>query len=281
MKVVVTGASGQLGSELKDVLSNLSSIEAFFLDRKQLPLDQPILVQDILAMYEPDVVVHAGAYTAVDRAESESELANIVNHLATEEIAQYCHRTGSRMIFISTDYVFDGTSANPLTEEEPVSPINTYGMTKLKGERATQKWCHDAIIIRTSWVYSTYGANFVKTMLRLMEERDEIAVIDDQIGSPTYARDLAQAIRTILMHKEWKAGVYHFSNEGSISWYDFAQAIKEIRQLDCRINAIPTSSYPTAAKRPHYSLLDKTKIKGTYQVVVPDWRSSLEAMLQL
>ncbi|MDH5828667.1 dTDP-4-dehydrorhamnose reductase [Sphingobacterium faecium] len=278
-RVVVTGATGQLGSELKVILEQDLSKECFFLDRKQLPLDQIMLIQDILAMYQPDVIVHAGAYTAVDLAESETVLADQVNHLATDEIAQYCRLHGVQLIAISTDYVFDGNSSTPLTEDAAVSPINVYGETKLKGEQAIQKWCPKAIIIRTSWVYATFGKNFVKTMLRLMSERDSISVINDQIGSPTSAHDLAKAIVTIINSDKWAGGLYHYSNEGEISWYDFAVAIRELKQLDCDIVAIPTTSYPTPAKRPSYSLLDKTKIKTVYGVEVPFWRDSLAACL--
>src|SRR5690606_25590050 len=170
--------------------------------RKQLPLDQTMIIPDILGMYQPDIIIHAGAYTAVDQAESEAELADRVNHLASEEIAQYCRLQGCKLLAISTDYVFDGSASTPLSEDAPLSPINTYGLTKLKGEQAIQKWCPEAIIIRTSWVYSTYGKNFVKTMLRLMRERDEIAVINDQIGAPTYAKDIAQAIVAIIDSKK-------------------------------------------------------------------------------
>ena len=279
MRIVVTGASGQLGSELHELLVNDTERECYFLDRKQLPLDQILLIQDILAMYQPDLIIHAAAYTAVDKAEDEYETANLVNHLAAEEIAQYCRFHGAKLIAISTDYVFDGNAAVPLTEEAPTAPINSYGQTKLAGERAIQKWCPEAIIIRTSWVYSAYGKNFVKTMCRLMAERDEVNVINDQIGSPTYAKDLAIAILKVADAPDWKGGIYHYSNEGQISWYDFAVAIRDFRSFDCQVKPIPTSAYPTPAKRPKYSLLDKSKIKAAFNVAVPDWKSSLAKML--
>ncbi|SFS97330.1 dTDP-4-dehydrorhamnose reductase [Sphingobacterium wenxiniae] len=280
MKILITGANGQLGSELQEILREQSDKECYFLDRKQLPLDQTLIIQDILAMYQPDIIIHAAAYTAVDKAESESDLADAVNHLASEEIAQYCRLHGAKLLAISTDYVFDGGSVNPLAENAPVNPINIYGLTKLRGEQAIQKWLPEAIIIRTSWVYSTYGNNFVKTMIRLMSERDEISVINDQIGSPTYAKDLAQAIVAIVEGENWVSGIYHYSNEGEISWYDFAEAIKEIKGLECKIHPIPTAQYPTPAKRPKYSLLDKSKIKRIFGVEVPYWRESLRKMLE-
>lgn len=279
-KILVTGANGQLGSELKELLGKNEKFHTFFLDRKQLPLDHTLLIHDILAMYEPDIIIHAAAYTAVDKAESEPALADTVNHLASEEIAQYCRLHDVKLIAISTDYVFDGNSDKPLPEYASVNPINTYGETKLKGEQAIQKWLPEGIIIRTSWVYSTYGNNFVKTMIRLMTERDDISVINDQIGSPTYAKDLAEAIVSIIEGNVWQGGVYHYSNEGETSWYDFAEAIKEIKGLDCKINPIPTTQYPTPAKRPKYSLLDKSKIKMVYGIEVPDWEQSLNLMLE-
>ncbi|QQD16438.1 dTDP-4-dehydrorhamnose reductase [Sphingobacterium sp. UDSM-2020] len=274
-RIVITGASGQLGQELKVLLEHDAEKECFFLDRKQLPLDQTFIIQDILGMYQPDLIIHAGAYTAVDQAESESDLADLVNHLAADEIAQYCRLHGTQLIAISTDYVFDGNSRAALTEDAPVSPINVYGETKLKGEQAIQKWYPETIIIRTSWVYSTFGKNFVKTMLRLLSERDSISVINDQIGSPTSAADLAKAIVHIVDGESWQGGVYHYSNEGEISWYDFAVAIRDIKGLTCEIQGIPTTAYPTPAKRPQYSLLDKTKIKATFGVEVPFWKDSL------
>lgn len=280
MKILVTGSSGQLGSELRSLAENHSSYETFFLDRKQLPLDQTNLIQDMLGIYQPDIIIHSAAYTAVDKAESEPLEADRINHLASEEIAQYCRLNNTKLIAISTDYVFDGESASPLTEDADVNPINVYGKTKLLGELAIQKWAPHYVIIRTSWVYSTFGANFVKTMIRLMTERSEISVIADQIGSPTYARDLAKAIWQIVEFDSWENGIYNFSNEGEISWYDFALEIRNLRGLECKINAIPTESYPTPAQRPKYSLLSKDKIKSTFGVTVPHWKESLSSMLE-
>lgn len=280
MRILITGASGQLGSELKELAHHDPINEFFFLSRAELPLDQIMIIGDVLGMYEPELIIHAGAFTAVDKAESESELAAKVNYLASEEIAQYCYKHGTNLIAISTDYVFDGNSSSPLKEDAATDPINTYGKTKLEGERVILKWAKDAIILRTSWVYSTYGNNFVKTMIRLMSEREDISVISDQIGSPTYARDLAEVIFAIIKSGKWQGGVYHYSNEGQISWYDFACAIKEIKGLDCRINPISTSDYPTAAKRPKYSLLDKSKIKSTFGISIPEWRESLTQMIE-
>lgn len=279
MRIVITGANGQLGSELRHLWRYKEGYECFFLDRKQLPLDQIMIIQDILGMYQPELIVHAGAYTAVDKAEVEVEQAEIVNYLATEEIAQYCRLNGCKLLAISTDYVFDGNSKLPLSEDAAVSPINTYGLTKLKGEQAIQKWWPESIIIRTSWVYSGYGNNFVKTMLRLMREREEISVIDDQIGSPTSARDLARAIGVIVDSGTWEAGIYHYSNEGKASWYEFAIAIRDAIGLTCKINSISTAEYPTPAKRPKYSLLDKSKIKRVYGLEIPHWKDSLRAVI--
>jgi len=279
MKIIVTGRNGQLGSELYDILSSQPDKECIFLDRETLPLDQPEKIAKALSAYKADYFIHAAAYTAVDKAESEEELADKVNHQSSAEIAKYCAENGVKLIAISTDYVFDGNSSRALSEDAAVDPINVYGATKLSGEQAIQKYDPNAIIIRTSWVYSTYGNNFVKTMIRLMTEREEISVINDQIGSPTYAHDMANAIVDIINAEKWLPGIYHFSNEGETTWYDFAAAIKEIKGLNCKINPIPTTAYPTPAKRPAYSLLDKQKIKQHYGVEVPFWRNSLERML--
>ena len=280
MNIVVTGANGQLGSELKVLAEQDRGNSYFFLDRKALPLDQRLIIQDILGIYQPDLIIHCAAYTAVDKAEQEPELADAINHLATEEIAQYCRLNQTKLIAISTDYVFDGSSRTPLREDESPAPVNTYGLTKLKGEQAIQKWCPEGIIIRTSWVYSTFGNNFVKTIIRLMTEKEKISVINDQIGSPTYAKDLAQAILDIIHSDNWVGGIYHYSGEGAISWYDFAIAIRDACHLSCEITPIPSSQYPTPAKRPEYSLLDKSKIKSIFKVKVPYWADSLQQMLK-
>lgn len=279
LKLLITGASGQLGSELKELLMERADFECFFIDRHALPLQHTALIQDVLGMYQPDIIIHTAAYTAVDKAESEAHLVDQVNHLASEEIAQYCRLYGAKLIAISTDYVFDGTSSLPLAEDAVVAPLNVYGLSKLKGEQAIQKWAPDSIIIRTSWVYSAYGNNFVKTMIKLMKSRDELSVVNDQVGSPTYAKDLAQAILHIVQSAKWEPGVYHYSNEGEASWCDFAVAIRDIAGLSCTIRGVRTAEYPTVAKRPAYSLLDKTKIKTVYGVAVPPWGSSLERML--
>ncbi|MFD2598082.1 dTDP-4-dehydrorhamnose reductase [Sphingobacterium corticis] len=279
MKILVTGGNGQLGSEIKDLSGSYPNSEFLFTSRAEMPLDNLDAIDNALQSFQPDVVINAGAYTTVDKAESEPELADKVNHLAVAQIAKWVKANNSKLIHVSTDYVFQGDSNVPLKEGEPTNPINIYGATKQKGEQAIVDSEAEAIIIRTAWVYSTYGANFVKTMIRLMTERDEISVISDQIGSPTYARDLAKAILQIVHGAKWTNGIYHFSNEGEISWYDFAIAIRDLSSLDCKINAIPTEQYPTPAKRPKFSLLDKTKIKETFDVEIPFWKNSLTSML--
>lgn len=279
MKILVTGAHGQLGSEIKDLSNNYVAHTFIFVDREEMPLDDPARVLDLLEIIQPDLILSGGAYTAVDKAESEPDLVDIINHQAVAAMARWTKENNKKLIHVSTDYVFQGNSSTPLKEDEPTDPINTYGLSKQRGEEAIMSSGADAIIIRTAWVYSSYGANFVKTMIRLMKERDEISVIKDQIGSPTYARDLAKVILDIAHSDKWTKGIYHFSNEGEISWYDFAMAIREFQDLKCKINAIPTEQYPTPAKRPKYSLLDKTKIKDTFGVQVPVWKKSLKEML--
>lgn len=279
MKILVTGAYGQLGSEIKDLSVKYPDDSFIFVDREEMPLDNLTEVLNVLETEHPDLIISSGAYTAVDKAESEPELVDIINHQAVALMAKWAKENEKKLIHISTDYVFAGNSSTPLKEDEPTDPINVYGLSKQRGEAAIISSGSDAIIIRTAWVYSSYGANFVKTMIRLMTERDEISVIADQIGSPTYARDLAQAILVVAHSDNWTKGIYHFSNEGEISWYDFAVTIRELRHLNCRINPIGTEQYPTPAKRPKYSLLDKTKIKNIFGVNVPEWRQSLSEML--
>ena len=280
-KILVTGATGQLGSELAVLSKNYSQFEWFFADRTQVSLDDLSVLQGQLETIQPNIILNCGAYTAVDKAETEKELADTVNHLAVAVIAQYAKGNNVKLIHISTDYVFDGNSSLALTEDANTAPINVYGLTKLAGEKAALEINPNVIIIRTSWVYSSFGNNFVKTMQRLMQERESISVVNDQLGSPTYAADLAQAILTILTHPKWEAGIYNFSNEGEISWYEFALAIKEIGGYTCEVSGIPSSAYPTPAKRPSYSLLDKSKIKSTFGVVVPGYKESLRKCMEL
>lgn len=280
-KILVTGANGQLGSELNVLSKSYSQFEWFFADRANLDLCDLENLAAKLTSINPQFIINCAAHTAVDKAESEFELADVLNHQAVAIMAKWCETNNCKLIHISTDYVFDGNAAMALDELAPTNPINVYGVTKLAGEKACIRENPSAIIIRTSWVYSSFGANFVKTMSRLMQERDSLNVVNDQIGSPTYAADLAQAIMRIITQNHWQAGIYHFSNEGEISWYEFALAIKEIGGFDCTVSGIPSSAYPTPTKRPQYSLLDKTKIKKVFGVVVPEYKESLVRCMEL
>ena len=280
-KILVTGANGQLGSELRELSVHYSQFEWVFADRSVLDLSDLISISNVLDTIQPQIIINCAAYTAVDKAETETELADVLNHQAVGVVAQWSANHDCRLVHVSTDYVFDGNSNVALIEEAPTGPINVYGQTKLAGEQACIRENPNAIVVRTSWVYSRFGNNFVKTMSRLMQERESLNVVNDQIGSPTYAADLAQAILTIVTHSHWQAGIYHFSNEGEISWYEFAVAIQEIGGFNCALSGIPSSDYPTPAKRPHYSLLDKSKITTTFGVVVPGYRESLEQCMGL
>lgn len=280
-KILVTGSNGQLGSELRLLSGNYPQFDWIFADRNMISLDNLSVLEKQLEQIHPNIIINCGAYTAVDKAESEEELADTINHFAVGILANWSSKNNSKLIHVSTDYVFDGTSSTALTENAPTNPINVYGATKLAGEHLCLQKNPEAIILRTSWVYSSFGNNFVKTMSRLMIERDTLSVVNDQIGSPTYAADLAQAIITIITHSNWTGGIYNFSNEGEISWYEFALAIKEIGGYTCEVSGIPSSSYPTPAKRPAYSLLDKSKIKKEFQVAVPNYKESLKVMMSL
>ncbi|MDI6034438.1 dTDP-4-dehydrorhamnose reductase [Flavobacterium sp. LB2P84] len=280
-KILVTGATGQLGSELMVLSKNYPQFEWIFADRTQVSLDNLDVLRSQLETIHPNFILNCGAYTAVDKAETEQELANIVNHLAVGIIAQYAKDRSVKLIHISTDYVFDGTSSVALTEEAITKPINVYGTSKRAGELTCLKLNSDAIIIRTSWVYSRFGNNFVKTMQRLLQERDTISVVNDQIGSPTYAADLAQVMMDIVTAEDWISGIYNYSNEGEISWFEFVLAIQEIGGYTCEVNGIPSSAYPTPAKRPAFSLLDKSKIKEVFSINVPYYKDSLRRCMRL
>ena len=278
--ILVTGANGQLGSELKKLSSAYSQYTFTFLTKDEFPLNDTERIKDYLKSNQFDFLINCAAYTAVDKAESEKELAWQINATAVSVLAAACRDNNIKFLHISTDYVFDGTAKEPYKVDDLTNPQTVYGASKLEGERLAMNENSDAIIIRTSWVYSSYGNNFVKTMLRLFQEKEEISVVNDQIGSPTYAADLAGLIMKMISLGQWYAGIYHFSNEGVISWYDFANAIKKISGSNCKISPISTSAYPTPAKRPAYSVLNKNKIQQLYGIQFRDWKESLADCLK-
>ena len=279
--LLVTGADGQLGSELKKIAFSPLD-EVFFTDVAELDITDKKAVEDYVSRNDIDTIVNCAAYTAVDRAEEESDRAELINVRAVENLADVAMREGCLLVHVSTDYVFDGMASEPYTEKSVVNPQTVYGCTKLAGERAIKRSGCLAIIIRTAWLYSEFGNNFVKTMLRLAEEKGELNVVSDQVGTPTYAADLAAAIVHVLADDcvAEKTGIYHFSNEGICSWYEFAQEIMRLSGEKCKVNAIATVDYPTKAHRPAYSVLDKTKIKEKFGVSVPEWKEALGRMME-
>lgn len=252
-----------------------------FVTKEELPIDNAEAVDQYFNAHSIDVCVNCAAYTAVDKAETEKEKAFAINGDAVGNLAVLCKERNVRFIHVSTDYVFDGTATTPYKEDHPVKPIGVYGASKLKGEELAMQNNPASIIIRTSWVYSSFGNNFVKTMLRLMKERESINVVDDQHGCPTYAADLAAAIMDIISGESIMPGIYNFSNHGIINWYQFATAIKELTNSNCTVNPIPSSQYPAPAKRPAYSVLETTKIRETFNVVIPEWKDSLKKCLAI
>lgn len=277
MRILVTGAAGQLGNELHNVLEQNKPGITLYTDIHDLDLTDAAAVRKYIVDNEISHIVNCAAFTAVDKAEQEPAICAKVNTDAVKNIAEVAADYGVKVIQISTDYVFDGTAHLPYRESDKVNPISTYGTTKRKGEMVLLSMSPDAVIIRTAWLYSPYGNNFVKTMLRLGAERSELGVVCDQIGTPTYARDLAEAIYAILTARQWVPGIYHFSDEGACSWYDFTKAIHRIAGITgCNVKPIMTDDYPTAAARPPYSVLDKTRIKKTYGITIPHWEESLQ-----
>lgn len=279
--ILVTGANGQLGKEMQAIAATYPDYNFLFVTKEDLLIDNAEAVKNYFSNHVIDVCVNCAAYTAVDKAERESEKAFAINGEAVGNLARLCKEKKALFIHISTDYVFDGTATVPCKEDHPVKPVNAYGASKLKGEELALQYNPASIIIRTSWVYSSFGNNFVKTMLRLMKERESINVVSDQQGCPTYAADLAAAIMEIISGENVTPGIYNFSNHGIINWYQFAVAIKELIESNCIVNPIPTSQYPTPAKRPAYSVMDTTKIRQTFNVVIPEWKESLKNCLQL
>jgi len=280
--ILVIGSQGQVGSEIQ-ALSSQYNYNFFFTNKNQLNITDYPSIRNFITYNNIDTIINCVAYTAVDRAEKEQELADNINHLATEYLAKVAKEKSIKLIHISTDYVFDGKNFKPYLETDKTNPNSIYGTTKLNGERKLIEINPiNSIIIRTSWVYSSFGNNFVKTMLKLGKEKESLGVIFDQVGTPTYARDLAKTILDILPKIENRnVEIYHYSNEGVLSWYDFAKEIMRMAKLKCDINPIETKEYPTPAKRPHYSLLNKTKIKKEFHIEIPFWKDSLDECLKL
>jgi dTDP-4-dehydrorhamnose reductase len=282
MNILITGCNGQLGNEMQ-LLEEVNPQHTYFnTDVAELDITDSAAIEKFVNENQIDGIVNCAAYTAVDKAEDNQELCRLLNTVAPGYLAAAIEKRGGWLIQVSTDYVFDGTNHTPYTEDEPTCPNSVYGSTKLDGEKAAQQACSRTMIVRTAWLYSTFGNNFVKTMIRLGKEKPELGVIFDQIGTPTYARDLAVALFAAI-NQGVVPGIYHFSNEGVISWYDFTKAIHRIAGItSCHVRPLHTAEYPTPANRPHYSVLDKTKIKQTYNIEVPYWEESLkECILKL
>ncbi|RYG22209.1 MAG: dTDP-4-dehydrorhamnose reductase [Chitinophagaceae bacterium] len=273
--LLIVGAAGQLGQCLKAVAER-RAIDLILPSEQEANILKPDQLSTLFQKEKPSYVINCAAYTAVDKAEDEVDLAKAINDTGASNLATACKQIGATLIHISTDFVFGGDTVALLTEDDPAKPINVYGQTKLDGEVAVAAILNEFYILRTSWLYSEYAANFVKTMLTLGKERNELNIIADQIGSPTYAIDLANVIFDIILSDRKAYGTYHYSNEGAISWYDFAIAIFKASNIPVRVNPIPSTSYPTKARRPSFSVMDKRKIKSTFNLSIPYWRDSLE-----
>ena len=285
MNILVTGSNGQLGSEIKDLVTNYKDFNFFFRDLPELNICDAEALNTFIFNQNINAAINCAAYTAVDQAEEDVEIAEQVNSIGVLNLVNALKKVNGKLIHISTDYVFDGNSFLPYQELDELNPIGIYGETKRAGELVILNSSIDALVIRTSWLYSAYGNNFVKTMLKLGHERDELEVIFDQVGTPTYASDLAKTCLDILLDKSsenisMNGKIYHYSNEGVTSWYDFAKAIMELGSIDCKVRPIKTKDYPTPAKRPHFSVLNKTKIKKDFNIEIPYWRDSLDKCVE-
>lgn len=284
MVVLVTGANGQLGQAIQSISGNYPEIDFVFCDSSSLDITNSENVNQIFEKVKPNYCINAAAYTAVDKAESEQEKAISINVIGAKNLAEICKENHTILLHVSTDFVFDGNKSTPYSEEDIPNPTGVYGQTKLDGEKAIQETFDQYYIIRTSWVYSQFANNFMKTMLRLGSEREHLSVVNDQVGTPTNAVDLAEALVKIICHTERSRsasstisnfGIYNFSNEGSCSWYDFAKKIFEVNNITIDLTPIPTTSYPTPARRPAYSVLDKSKIKKAFDLQINNWEDSL------
>ncbi|OJV35073.1 MAG: dTDP-4-dehydrorhamnose reductase [Bacteroidales bacterium 36-12] len=279
--VLVTGSKGQLGSEIQRIISLCPQLSFIFTDIDELDISNQEDVSNFFKLHKIDYVINCAAYTAVDYAEIEIDTCYKINEIAVGNLARVASKHNAKFIHISTDYVFNGRSYIPYTEEMDVYPKSVYGKSKLAGERLLTSLLPDSVIIRTSWLYSSYGNNFVKTMLRLGKERDEINIVFDQIGTPTYAADLAYAILKIVCSNNFISGIYHYSNEGVCSWYDFAICIFQSKNINCKVIPIESKDYPAKTPRPHYSVLNKRKIKETYKLNIPHWEDGLRRCLAI
>lgn len=278
MVVLVTGANGQLGQSLQHIAGAYPNLRFVFCSSSDLDITNKTNCESVFKHYQPQFCINAAAYTAVDKAESEPEKAHLINVIGAQNLAETCKEHNTVLLHVSTDFVFDGSNHKPYTENDRPNPTGVYGQTKLEGELAVQAIWEKHFVIRTSWVYSQFGNNFMKTMLRLASERDTLSVVNDQIGTPTNAVDLAKALVTIILSEKEAYGIYHFSNEGQCSWYEFAKEIFRVNNIVIDLKQIPTSAYPTPAKRPEYSVLDKNKIKSIFKVEVKEWEESLKSL---
>jgi dTDP-4-dehydrorhamnose reductase len=280
--ILVTGANGQLGMEFRALANNYPAYNFLFVSKDELSISDTSSVENFFSRHKIDCCFNCAAYTAVDKAETEREVAFEINGTAVGNLAAVCKKYGTLLIHIYTDYVFNGNASEPYRETNATDPVNAYGASKLLGETEAMKNNPSCIIIRTSWVYSSFGKNFVKTMLRLMSEKESISVVNDQVGCPTYANDLAKAMMKIISENENPpAGIYNYSNKGVISWYEFALAINEISAGSCIVDPVSTSQYPTPAKRPNYSVLDTSKIQQVFNIEIPSWKESLEKCISI
>ena len=281
MKVLVIGSDGQLGLEFQKISNSYNSLSWVFSTIETLDLLKLDTINSFLNDINPSIIINCAAYTNVDKAETESNLADIINYKAVDIVSSWTCDNNKKLIHFSTDYVFDGTSQIPLNENSFTNPVNQYGLSKLKGEQVCLQNDPTSIIIRTSWLYSSFGKNFVKTMIDLMKKNNYVMVVNDQIGSPTYAYDLAKVIIEIITNNKNKSGLFHYSNDGEISWFEFAKSIRDLYNLNCEIIGVSSKEFKTPAKRPKYSLLNKSKIKSTFNLEIPDYKQSLKSCIEI
>ena len=279
--ILITGSKGQLGNEMQQVAVSYPQFNYIYTDVDELDICDKAALDAFVKANSVNFIVNCAAYTAVDKAEDDVELCYKINSDAVRNIGEVAASNGIKVVHVSTDYVFDGTNHIPYTEIQEVSPATVYGKSKLAGELALLESCKDSVIIRTAWLYSSFGNNFVKTMMKLGTERDSLNVVFDQVGSPTYAADLAEAIMKVVSAENFVAGIYHFSDEGVCSWYDFTKTIHKIAGISCNVQPIESKDFPARTPRPHYSVLNKAKIKSTYGITIPHWEESLEKCIKI